>query len=114
MDCNELTKENIEKILIALEDRGILRSSYDVACANCVYQWNCDEHVRCTDGIAEFLYREFSASKENLKPCKCGGKAMYLPQRMPEYTRIECVRCGRYVCGRESEEKCKEAWNRGE
>jgi len=55
--CNSLAKEDLEKILVLLEDRKLLLVRSPAACANCAYWACCDEHVRCTDGLAKFLYR---------------------------------------------------------
>lgn len=51
------TKEIIEKVVDLIEDNaGELPTRGQQWCSICHYEKNCDEHVRCADGIAQYLH----------------------------------------------------------
>lgn len=53
MSKPKLDKETIERVLWLLDTYTDDDCNY---CSICKYSHNCDEHVECTEGIADYLY----------------------------------------------------------
>ena len=52
MSKPKLDKETIERVLRLLN----IYTDVDNDCSICKYHFNCDEHVECIEGIADYLY----------------------------------------------------------
>lgn len=57
MSNPKLDKETIEQVMILLTNNIDVIADGDVPhCDICKYELNCDEHVECVEGIADYLY----------------------------------------------------------
>ena len=64
MSKPKLDKETIEQVLWLLD---IYTDDVGNYCSICKYSHNCDEHVECLDGIADYLYNHQGVIKYETK-----------------------------------------------
>lgn len=53
---DKITKGQIMKVLTYLEDMDVFTN--DNVCGVCSYEDKCDEHLKCVDGIANYIYKD--------------------------------------------------------